>query len=506
MRAINGFLTGRRSAWVVLIGCLVALAVSIALVPRANHPAANAALGSAGDSQRVSTLLVGFPSPGSGYAVVVWSRSDGANLTAADRASVDAQVPALAKLSTQTTPLRPALAANRKAMMLQVPVDTTVAGNDAPALQAKVRTASTGSLSHDLRAQYTGTLAASAESQNKQAAIRSWVLLVVGVLVALVIILLTRRVLAIVARLVVIAGAAWVGLVVGQAVCGDLGVPFSLGAGTIVAAALLAISALFCLTPSALYIALSGAVVEVGMLVLLFSSSPDAVAIGVSGAIGVVLSVILALTLLRAWLSIIQRAGIAVAPADARGEAMGVARPVRSGLVGGAIIGLVIFGGVATQLGVVSATAAAQPASSAQAQRTADSAFGAGAGNQLVMVVPAILRGSTSVVAPDTVAMTLTTVHSVLRLGTVSGRSELVVALQADPGSSPAIASVESLRAKLDRAGGLTARTFVGGTDASALDLRDAAQADLATVVPIGAGILVVVLLVGALGARRPRS
>jgi putative drug exporter of the RND superfamily len=505
VRAILAIVTGRRSAWVVLIGCLVALALAIAFVPRANHPAANAALGSAGDSQRVSALLIDFPSPGSSYAIVVWHRRDGGDLSAADRASVNAQVPALEKLSTQESALRPELAADRRAMLLEVPVDAARAANDAPDLAAAVRAAATGSLTRHLRAEYSGTLVAAADSQGQQAVIRLWVLVAVGALVALVIMLFTRRLLAVIAGLFVTAGAAWLGLVVGQAVCSGLGLPFSLDAGTTVVAALLVATALFCLTPSALYVALSGAVIEGGMLILLFASSPDAVAIGVVGAIGVVLSVFLALTLLRSALAIIQRAGFGLVPANPRGEAMGAARPVRSGLVGGAIIGLLVFGGVAAQLAVTAVNAGSQDAGSERAQRLADSAFGVGTGNQVILLVPAVLSGSTSVVAPDTVAMTLTTVHSVLRLGTVSDRSELLVALDADPGSARALTSIDSLRAKFERAGGLTAHTLVGGTDAATLDARAAAQRDLVTVIPIGAAILVLVLLGGALGARRRR-
>jgi hypothetical protein len=130
-------------------------------------------------------------------------------------------------------------------------------------------------------------------------------------------------------------------------------------------------------------------------------------------------------------------------------------------------------------------------ATSEQAQKTIDAAYGTGFGNRAVMLVPQSLAGETSTIAPTTLAMDFDTVHSVTRESSHAGRSELIVAIDADPGSARALAAVRGIRASLARTGGPTARTMVGGADAMEIDLRSAVASARLLILLSGAGVLV---------------
>ena len=111
------------------------------------------------------------------------------------------------------------------------------------------------------------------------------------------------------------------------------------------------------------------------------------------------------------------------------------------------------------------------------------------------MLVPDSLGGSSSVTSPTTLAIDQDVVHSVTRGESHAGRTELVVALTADAGSATAISTVRALRASIARAGGSTARTIIGGPDAFAIDTRDAAASDRGVVIPVLAGVLLIMLI-----------
>jgi hypothetical protein len=161
--------------------------------------------------------------------------------------------------------------------------------------------------------------------------------------------------------------------------------------------------------------------------------------------------------------------------------------------------------------GTVTATgtpAVSYPPASIAAQRTIDADYGTGYGNRAVMLVPQSLAGETSTIAPTTLAMTFDTVHSVTREATHAGRSELIVAINADPGSTSALATVRGIRTSLASTGGPTARTLVGGTDAMLIDHASAVAAARLIILCIAIGLLVVAaVILTILGRRRgPRS
>lgn len=529
MRVILTFVTGRRTAWITLLGCLVAVALAIVFVPRATGGAAQAQVASAGDSQRVSTLLARFPSPDTSYALIVWTRRDGGKLTGADRESIEERIPALARLSTQPSTTRSQLSVNRTAMLLEVQVDPAAAAGDPSAVVARVQVTANRSLAGSLRTRITGTVVNAVGEQNTQAAAQLWVLLLIGVIVAALTLAFIRGLLAWIAQLVVIAAVDWLAVVAAGAVCSDLDIPLSESATTVLVTLLTFATAYFCITIvrryrcelpaladaraglraslyySAATVVASAVVLVLALLALLLARDSDARAIGVSGAIGVVLSVILALVLLPALFAV--AGAVAFWPSGsqpATGSAPG-RRATTAGVAAGAILGIFALALAAVPLTASATNSGGVSAEGSATQRTIDGAFGVGTGNQAIMLVPTSLGGETSTIAPTSLAMALPTVHSVLRASSHAGRTELIVAIDADPGSAAALATVEKLRARIARTGGPTSRTLVGGQDASTIDVRDAAQLDLGTVLPITAAILLVLLIAVVLWERRYR-
>jgi hypothetical protein len=108
--------------------------------------------------------------------------------------------------------------------------------------------------------------------------------------------------------------------------------------------------------------------------------------------------------------------------------------------------------------------------------------------------------------------MNFETVHSVTRAGSYRDRTELIVGLNADPGSSQALQTVREIRSSIAKTGGLTAESLVGGGDATEVDQLAAVSADRGTILAIGIGALAVLaiglagILSGVRRRRRPGS
>ena len=244
MEAITNFVTGRRTAWVTLLLCLVALGLTFALIPRPTSAnASTAGLPASADSQRVADLLARFPTANTAQAIVVWNRVDGHRLTSADRTAIDNRVGGLAGLSTQPQDVRTDLSADRIAMAAAVRVRETAVEKDAGAVASGLRAAARAGLPSDLEARLTGEVARAAENQAAVAGTDFWLALVFGAVAALLLMLFTRSFIVWIVPAVVIGAAEWLTSIVAGAVDSTLGLPISATVGATTSVVVVAVGA-----------------------------------------------------------------------------------------------------------------------------------------------------------------------------------------------------------------------------------------------------------------------
>ncbi|HEY5231414.1 MAG TPA: MMPL family transporter, partial [Galbitalea sp.] len=523
------FLAGRRTAWITLLGCLVALGLTFALIPQSlNTAAPQSRLAASADSQHVADLLAHFPTAPTTPGIVEWNRTDGQTLSTADRAAIVDRVTAVASLSSQPQDARPQVSVDRTVMLVQVTVSASSVSKDASAVATRLRSTARSGLPSDLEARVTGDIATAADDASAYAGTTLRLLLVLALVVAVLLILLTRSLLVWIVPLVVIAAADWLTRIVAGAVSAALGMPITADVSDIVSVVVAVVGAGFSLILIARYreelrpaddrhlamrkalsgagavITASAATITLGMLALTFASLGQTQAIGLAGAIGVVIAAVLVLVMLPAALVVVPRGlfwlpvprlfdpKVPVEDSPPRFASTVDHRRIPVAIIAAVIIGVLTLGLVGAQLGGHQSVGHPE---SVQAQKVVDHAFGPGYGNQAIMLVPDSLRGQTSTFSPTTLAIDQDVVHSVLRGESHDGRTELVVALNADARSPQAIATIRSLRASIARTGGPTAETLIGGPDAVAIDTRDAAATDRITIIPILIGVLLLMLI-----------
>ena len=538
MRAIISFVTGSRTSWITLAACVVAIGLALALLPQSSGTSAGTGLPASAESARVTALLARFPRPENQYAVVVWSRHDDGHLTAADNAAIASRVTALATLSAGSTRLHAEPAPDRTAILLKVPLaqTTTVPA----ALAGRIRGSASQGLPSDLDAQVTGTVAETISPT--PAGGSDLALVLISVFAALVLLLGSRRPVLWLAQLVVLGGAGWVAIRIAQAVYAGFGASWSVSTRDLVLGLIAALGTASCVP---LVVSLSSArrsgrdvrdavrsalawvaptigaaaiAIAIAMLALLFATGAATRAFGLATAIDVVVLGVLVLGALPALLVVIGPPLVwpsggaqsdAAPPLPRRVTMTDRRRSMLVAASAAALVCLVVLDVVDAQLG--SGILAITP-SGARAQKTIDSAFGTGYGNQAIMLVPNSFAGETSTIAPTTLAMNFETVHSVTRAGSYRDRTELIVGLNADPGSSQALQTVREIRSSIAKTGGLTAESLVGGGDATEVDQLAAVSADRGTILAIGIGALAVLaiglagILSGVRRRRRPGS
>lgn len=244
----------------------------------------------------------------------------------------------------------------------------------------------------------------------------------------------------------------------------------------------------------------SATTVVVGVLCLLLSLTPGTRGLGLASAIGIVIAVLSALVLLPAVLSLFGRwifwpkvphAGETTL-SDGRslwrriGDAV-ARRP--SVFVGGAVVLLVAMsaGIFSVRLGLPqSEQFLDKPEAIVAAERLAES-FPAGSSDPAVIVTKADPKEVT------TVAEGVDGIESVRPGASGDGVSELQAVLPGQPDSQEAEDAVVALRAAIADAD-LT-DTYVGGTTAEAVDVGDGAQRDRLIILPLILGLVLVALV-----------
>ena len=541
MRALARLVSGHRSAWAVLGGTLVAVALLFAFLPSGGDDAFPPS-GLPDDSQaaEVTALLDEFPSSDTTVGIVVWSRG-GAALSDADVASVSARAEALAALSTTPQAVRPQVSDDGTAALVAVPLAADDVDADLSGVAGELRAAASEGLPDDLSAYLTGPVGFQDDVSNSFAGADFRLLLVTVVVVAVLLIVTYRSPvlwivpLAVVgvadglAGRVVAALAEPLGVTVDASIAGILSV-LVFGAGTNYALLLVARyreellrdddrhrAMRTAVTSAGPAIAASGGTVALSLATLVLASLAGNRALGVACALGVVVAVVFALVVLPAALVVcgrglfwpfVPRASAPGSPgadephhhaARKQGawERLGRGvqrRPVLVSVAAVAGLGVLCLGLGGYAVGLSQTDQLLGDPDSVTAQRIVDDSFSAGLTSQTTVLVP-------SAAAADAVAVAegVDGVDSATAGEEASGLTRVDVQLAAEPESDDAFVVVQALRDAYAGAGGAVSEALVGGSDATAYDERTAAQADLRLIAPI---ILAVVFAVLALLLR----
>ena len=541
MRALARLVSGRRSAWAVLGGTLVVVALLFAFLPSGGDEAVPPS-GLPDDSQaaQVTALLDDFPSSDATVGIVVWSRG-GAELSDADVAAVSSRAEALAARSTTPQAVRPQVSDDGTAALVAVPLAAADVDADLSGVATGLRDAASDDLPDGLRAYLTGPVGFQDDVAGSFAG-ADLRLLLVTVLVVAVLLIVTYRSpvlwivpLAVVgvadglAGRVVAALAEPAGITVDASISGILSV-LVFGAGTNYALLLVARyreellrdddrhrAMRTAVTSAGPAIAASGGTVALSLATLLLASLAGNRALGFACAIGVVVAIAFALVALPAALVVcgrglfwpfVPRASSGAGPGSAArsGSAEHAARkpgawerlgrgvqrrPVVVSVAAVAGLGVLCLGLGGYAVGLSQTDQLLGDPDSVTAQRIVDDSFSAGLTSQTTVLVP-------SAAADDAVSVAegVDGVASATAGEEADGRTRVDVQLTAEPESDAAFVAVQALRDAYADAGGAVSDALVGGSDATASDERAAAQADLRLIAPIILAIVFAILAV----------
>ncbi|MGN6744092.1 MAG: MMPL family transporter [Amnibacterium sp.] len=530
MDRIARLLTGRRSSWLVFLLGFVVVGALFALLPQAGSaPAPGTGLPSSAESQRVATLLKGFPGADRTVAIVVFDRESG--LTAADKAAIADRASALAGKSVVPQAVRPQVSDDGKVALVAVPLDAKTVTDDPNAAATTIRDTARAGLPSGLTAKVTGPVGFQADIGNAFAGADLRLLLVTASVVALLLIVTYRSPLLWIVPLVVVGAADGLARVVVAAITAPLGITVDASISGIQSVLVFGAGTNYALLLISRYreelrrredhhdamrvawrsagptIAASGGTVALSLLTLLLGELSSNQALGVACAIGVVIAILAATLWLPAAVVVFGRRlfwpFVPRATADAHPAEQSVwgrigrrvaRRPWAVAVV--ALLAIVALGsGLAGfRFGLSQTEQLLGNPESVQAQALLDRSFSAGTSAQTVVLAPTAVVDRVTTIAKAT-----TGVASVRPGASANGRTELDLQLDGAPASDAAFTSIQDLRTRFADAGGAVAKTLVGGSDATAYDQSQAQRRDQGVVVP---AILAVVFLILALLLR----
>ena len=528
MTAIWRFISGRRTAWIVLVGTIVAAGLLFSFLPK-NTGDVFPSTGLPANSQaaQVDALLAKFPSAEQTAAILVWSRGDSL-LTTADRTAITERTTALGELSTAPRATAPQFSTDGTAAISVVPLNSQAVEKDVAGTAKSLRTAAATNLPTGLDSFLTGGVGFQADITNAFAG-ADFKLLLVTVLVVAVLLIVTYRspVLWIVPLAVVGAADGLAGAVVSAlakpfgialdaSVSGILSV-LVFGAGTNYALLLVAryreellkiedrsLAMLTAVKSAGPAIAASGGTVALSLITLLFAELAGNRALGFACAIGVVVAIIFALAVLPAALVVCGRGLFWPFVPRVRDESAvvkegfwtrlgrGVSRrPVLITVISVAVIGVLSLGLSGFSVGLSQTEQLLGNPESVVAQKIVDKSFSAGLTSQTTVLAPKDAAADATTIAQNTRG-----VDSVAPGESANGRTQLTVSLTSAPGSDAAFATITRLRSAFANESGAVGKTIVGGRDATALDNRTTSQRDQDLIIPIILAIVFVILAI----------
>ncbi|WP_253811139.1 MMPL family transporter [Nocardia amikacinitolerans] len=472
------------------------------------------------ESARAALAADQFPDAGNAAAIVVATRADDGELTQADLAALEAS---LARADAQAGPTGVVVAPDGRAALGPVVVPADLNGFALTDRIEELRAAVTSDAPEGLRLQVTGGPAFGADIADSFSGANTLLLAVTAIVVMVLLIVTYRSPVLWLVPLTVVGLADRVATSVGTALADLTGLAFDgstsgitsvlvFGAGTNYALLLVsryrdelhrhtdhreALRAAVRRTGPA--IVASNVTVVLALLTLLLGLLPNTRSLGAFAAAGLVVAVLFVLTALPPALALCGR-GVFwpfVPRPDGRDAAEGgawaavatrvVRRPVVVACGASAVLVVFAAGLATTDIGLSRTEQFRVRAESVDGLNVLAEHFPSGTSD------PAVVIARTSATTP--VQSALDTVSGVSR-ATVTGTSEngwtrWSVVLDAAPASAAAFTTIESIRSAVAATPG--AQALVGGSDAEALDVRDAARRDQALIIPL---ILAVVLLV----------
>ncbi|WP_432491515.1 MMPL family transporter [Kineococcus auxinigenes] len=525
-RAVGRVVTGRVTAWLVLLVALLAAgAVAVGKGEAPPSQAGGTRLPESAESARVAQLLEGFPGEETAPALVVWTREDGSALTDADTGAVAAAVQRLNPLAVGGRVSGPIPSGDGRALLAVVPLAAGTSDEETARAVGDVRAASRAELPEGLRAQVTGGPAFGVDIADSFSGANTRLLLVTAGVVALLLLVTYRSpVLWLVPLAVVGIGdqtAAGLLTVVDRigntpADPSSTGITSVLvfGAGTNYALLLIAryreelrrtpdrrLAMRRALAGAGPAILASASTVVLAVLTLLVAVLPSNRSLGIDVAVGIVVAGVFGLLVLPAALVVCGRGLFwpfvpRVGSQDtsrtggwARIADRVVRRPWPVVGVSVLLLAALAAGLVGVQQGLSRTEQFRTSAEAVEGAETLQRHYPA-QGTEPAQVVAAAS-------AAEQVLAAASAVPGVASAQVVASAGDLVridAALEAAPGSAASRETVERLREAVGAVP--VADALVGGTEAEAVDERAASQRDLLVVGPLVVAVVLAVLIV----------
>lgn len=514
--------SGRR-AWAVLLAVVLGGVLIIGLAGSNDSSGKSPkSLPDSAESAQVGAAVQRFPGGDTAAVVLVASRGDGAELTAPDLAAVESAADRMRAGSGDRAPA--VVSPDRRAALISVSVPAQLDGFALSDLVESLRTAANRDASAQLVFQVTGGPAFGADIAESFSG-ANILLLVVTALVVMVLLIITYRSPVLwLLPLSVVAVADRTATAVGTALSHLTGLTFDgstsgitsvlvFGAGTNYALLLVsryrdelhhhqshrdALRA--AVRRAAPAILASNATVVLALLTLLLAALPNTRSLGAFAAAGLVVALVFVLFALPPALALCGRKVFwpFVPQADGRDEAQSgvwysiarrvVQRPVVVVVPVLALLLLCASGLLVTKVGLSQTEQFRVRSESVDGLHTLADHFPSGTSD------PAVVLARTDTAAA--IQASLDRTEGVSRAsvsGESAGLTRWSVVLDGAPGSAQAFTSIEALRTDLRAIPGSEA--IVGGSDAQALDTRDAARRDQQLVMPLILAIILLVLL-----------
>jgi putative drug exporter of the RND superfamily len=520
---IGELLTGRFSWVIALLVVLIGGGLMGALGENGSADKSPVSLPPSAESAKAAALLKDFPGGSQAPVILVVTRSDGGALSSGDLAAAEAARARMLSVAGVGGPPIPVVpSTDGKAALAPVPLDSTLSGFALSDMVKALREAAKDGLPSGLVDNVTGGPAFGADIANAFSGANITLLAVTGAVVALLLIVTYRSPVLWLVPLLVIAFADRVAAVLGSAIAQASGMAADgstsgitsvlvFGAGTNYA--LLLISryreelrhtthhrqALHTAVRQAgPAIVASNATVVLALLTLLFASSPSTRSLGVQAASGLLVAAVFVLLVLPPLLALFGRKlfwpfvpqpgaeEITTTGAWHRVADWVSQHATRVAVASIAVLAVLATGLLATPVGLNQIDQFRVSADSVTGFKTLSAHFPGG------LTDPTRVIGSTDKTDALTQAIQGTPgVVSATPAGqSDAGLAQWQVVINADPASQSAFDTIAALRDSVRKA---DPGALVGGSDAQALDAKNAAIHDRWVVIP---AILIVVLAV----------
>jgi putative drug exporter of the RND superfamily len=523
---IAQFVSGRRTAWVILVLAVVVGGAVIAFSGAGQTTDdRTAGLPDSAQSTRVAELQRQLPSGQLNPALVVYSRTDAAALSPGDLAAIAEQAPALRNvaLDGRVSPLQ--ASPNGQAALVVVPLSASVSSAETVESVELIRSIVKSDLPPGVIAQVTGGAGFTADLNSAFEGADARLLITTAAVVAVLLLITYRSPILWLVPLAVVGLADQVTASLIKITSRNVDLPFDastsgivsvlvFGAGTDYALLLIAryreelrresdrrLAMRLAWLGAAPSIAASGVTVILALLTLLLAQSGGSRAIGLGGAIGIAVAMICGLLLLPAALVVCPRGifwplvpkvdEVAVRQEGRRWRRIGAATERRPWpiIIGSVLLLVGLSAGIATTgFGLSQAETFRTEAESVDGLRTISTSFPAG------VVSPVVIM--TNPTDSEAVAARAEAVPGVseVRLGErTASVAELTVVMTAEPDTAESYATVQDLRAAAVEA---DPNAVVGGPVATNLDARDASIRDLKIISPLILAVVMGVLVV----------